>query len=548
MARRMEIESKYSIPDMQTLQRLAALRELGAYRIVPRGAIDVVDRYFDTRDHDLLHGGFACRRRRIGSGGEVTVTVKGIGGVRGTIHEREEHEVRVAGDLPPQDWPPGPARDLVLRLAHGEPLVEILVLRQHRLQRDIRRNGRRVALLCLDRVEVQAANSSVSYELEIEVSPFGSSADLRQVDRLLEEYALAPAARSKFERALALVGAAPVAEVADAVQAELPRNTRAPAPGTAKKRGKRDIGIEARDPMHEAGRKILRFHYERMLAKEEGTRDGGDAEDLHDMRVATRRQRAALRIVEPFFRGKAVRPIRDGLRTTGRHLGAVRDLDVQLEAGRAWQAQQDAVGAAALAPLLGAWETRRAASRTTMLDYLDGSEWSTFKEAAERFFDSPDVASIPPPGGAPRATLVTHVVPEEIYRHYGALCAFEPVLAWAAVDVLHGMRIEAKRLRYVLEFFREVLGPTADDAIQPLVALQDHLGLLQDAVVTIGFVREFLGGPVAMVQPTAAVAAGRYLESRETAILELRRTLGRPWSRVGSADFKSSLARAVAAL
>jgi hypothetical protein len=74
------------------------------------------------------------------------------------------------------------------------------------------------------------------------------------------------------------------------------------------------------------------------------------------------------------------------------------------------------------------------------------------------------------------------------------------------------------------------------------------LGELQDAVVTIGLIRDFLAGPGAAANPGAAAAAGRHLESRELRIQELRRGLDGPWSAVSSSAFKSCLSRAVAAL
>ena len=50
------------------------------------------------------------------------------------------------------------------------------------------------------------------------------------------------------------------------------------------------------DHIAEAGRKVLRFHLARMLDREDGTRSGIDPVDVHKMRVATRRQRAAWRV------------------------------------------------------------------------------------------------------------------------------------------------------------------------------------------------------------------------------------------------------------
>ena len=60
-------------------------------------------------------------------------------------------------------------------------------------------------------------------------------------------------------------------------------------------------GVTADDHLAEAGRKVLRFHLARMIAREEGTRAGKDAEELHAMRVATRRQRAAWRVFGEAF-------------------------------------------------------------------------------------------------------------------------------------------------------------------------------------------------------------------------------------------------------
>jgi hypothetical protein len=55
-------------------------------------------------------------------------------------------------------------------------------------------------------------------------------------------------------------------------------------------------GVLADDVLSEAGRKVLAYHFNQMLLHEEGTRLGVDIEELHDMRVATRRMRAAFEV------------------------------------------------------------------------------------------------------------------------------------------------------------------------------------------------------------------------------------------------------------
>src|SRR6202012_5072817 len=67
-----------------------------------------------------------------------------------------------------------------------------------------------------------------------------------------------------------------------------------------------------------------------LRAKEPGTRLGEDPEELHDMRVATRRLRAALSLFEAVLPVRA-RVFRADLGWLARLRGAVRDLDVQLE-------------------------------------------------------------------------------------------------------------------------------------------------------------------------------------------------------------------------
>jgi CHAD domain-containing protein len=321
------------------------------------------------------------------------------------------------------------------------------------------------------------------------------------------------------------------------------------APEILPRRKTRRFGVRPADPMSEAGRKILRMHFEEMIAKEAGTRSGEDPEELHDMRVATRRQRAALRIVSPHLRRKATRPVRDGLRALGGVLGAVRDLDVLLDAACAYRSTLPAEEARAFQVLVDSWTRRRDAARVQMLAHLHGQAYADFKEEYARFLDTPGAgARVPTAGETPRPTLVAHVVPAEIWAHYAAVRAFGTVLPWASFEVLHALRIESKGLRYLLEFFREGLDPCVEEAIEAVVAVQDHLGELQDAVVTIALVRDFLAAPEAAASPEAATAAGRYLESRQSRIQELRGGVARPWIGVSAPAFKACLARAAAAL
>src|SRR3954449_8307610 len=71
---------------------------------------------------------------------------------------------------------------------------------------------------------------------------------------------------------------------------------------------------------------------EELFSSSEGVLDTSDIERVHDMRVATRRLRAALEIFEPCFDAAAFRPALRDVKRLADALGARRDPDVQLAA------------------------------------------------------------------------------------------------------------------------------------------------------------------------------------------------------------------------
>ncbi|MEJ2326812.1 MAG: CHAD domain-containing protein, partial [Chromatiaceae bacterium] len=89
-----------------------------------------------------------------------------------------------------------------------------------------------------------------------------------------------------------------------------------------------ELAIQTLDLRKDAARKPLYFHFLRKLYHEPGTRLGEDIEELHDMRVATRRMRAAFQVFGDYLDMDKMKVFLKGLRRTGRALGAVRDLDV----------------------------------------------------------------------------------------------------------------------------------------------------------------------------------------------------------------------------
>jgi CHAD domain-containing protein len=305
-------------------------------------------------------------------------------------------------------------------------------------------------------------------------------------------------------------------------------------------------GVTADDHVAEAGRKLLRFHFARMLAREAGTRDGKDAEELHSMRVATRRMRAAWRVFGDGFRTDRTKRYRSRLREIAGRLGAVRDLDVLLDAADGYRDDLPGPDQSALDPLLGNWRAVREDARVLLLRELDSDGYRRFVEDFRVFVQTEGAAVLPVAPTEPHR--IRDTAPTRIWRTYERVRAYEPVLRWADVETLHDLRIAAKRLRYALEFVREPLGAPVEPLIARVVALQDHLGLLHDADVAASMARTFLVERAGTLSSTQSSAIGRYLVSREREVGRLRRSVGGPWRGIAGVRFRRGLGRIVAVL
>ncbi len=356
-----------------------------------------------------------------------------------------------------------------------------------------------------------------------------------------------------FNQELTFAPLAP--EPAQAIDASLTASSAAvTAPETTVTSGGPEIPpIQPDDPMSEAGRKVLYLHFTRMLANEPGTRLGQDIEALHDMRVATRRMRAAFQVFAPYYAAKALAPFQKRLRRTGRTLGAVRDLDVLIDKARAYQAGLSPDQAASLELLVVHWQARREVARRQMLKYLDSRAYREFTEDFAVFLSTPGASALEMPPGEPPLEQVRHVVPGLIFARFEAVRAYEAILAGAPVTTLHRLRIDCKWLRYALEFFRDVLGPEAPDLIKQVVAMQDLLGALQDAHVAEGLVAEFLAQQRGSKRkrkkgPPPLEGVESYRTAQQATQQELLTRFPGPWAELIGYDFRRALSLAVAAL
>ena len=238
---------------------------------------------------------------------------------------------------------------------------------------------------------------------------------------------------------------------------------------------------------------VLRTQFAEMQDHEPGTRLGEDPEELHDMRVPTRRMRAAMKVFEEALPEQASW-LREELRWVARALGDVRDLDVQIERFQAWQEEADEESSGFLDRILTITHKRRAEARKNMLETLDSVRYerllTSFAEML-RLGPAAELELAQTNGNDQVGEPVTAAAPALIsdrYRKWSK--AAKRLDETSSPEAFHDVRKKGKRLRYTLEFVSEVYGRPVQKLVKPLKALQDDLGDHQDAVVTAAYLRE----------------------------------------------------------
>ncbi len=525
-----EIEWQFDALDLRPVERwLATLPTLaveaaegGTVTALARTPRRQVDSYLDTDDWRIARAGFVVRIRRRGRHDEVTLKDTQPAEGSGLRHRLEVTEV-----LPPSGLtglgPDGPVGRRLHAIVGLRPLHEVLQVRTRRRPFALRVGGVDAAEVALDDTMIVVGDGQRPMRLrrvEVEVQLEWLDALEPVVEQLRVSCGLQPARLSKFEAGLLAAGE------------EIP--------------GTPDLGptdVSAASTMGELAFAVLRRQLAVIRDKEPGTRLGEDPEELHDMRVATRRLRAALSLFEGVLPVRA-QVFREELGWLGRLLGAVRDLDVQLQnlagmraadvdrTGHDVDGRDDAERPDPLAELTALLEAERSAARAAMLSGLDSVRWERLAKGLTAMVQQ----------GPARRSLATRV-PAEIglpdlvlARHAKVAKAAKRAKRSGLVTDFHGLRIRCKRLRYALEFSADVYGGATSRFVRELTVLQDELGEMQDAEVASLQLAALATGEATLPAATIFVMGGVAERDRRKVrrLLkrlpgELPRTRGRAW-------------------
>ena len=248
----------------------------------------------------------------------------------------------------------------------------------------------------------------------------------------------------------------------------------------------RDYSSKVRIPLRssqtaaEAARSIHLSLLQAMQANETGTRLDLDSEFLHDFRVAIRRTRSALTQIKGVFPPAELEFFRGELSWLGGCTGPTRDLDVYLLKFDRLQAALPGASGRDLEPLRAFLEATQKREQKRLVEVLDSDRYRSLIQSWHGFLTHPPAgdAELCPNAGRP----AMEVARERIWKIYRRIVKKgRTVHADTPVEVLHEIRIDGKKLRYLLEFFSGFFpGGEIAAPIKALKRLQDNLGDLND--------------------------------------------------------------------
>jgi triphosphatase len=450
-----EIELKLEVDPKDVARIKRHLSRLSDATPLARTLVSI---YFDTAGWKLREHHLSLRVRRIGR--EYVQTVKGDGGPATGLYDRTEWEHAIRGPRPDLSWttqtPLGPLR-------HGKAAASLRPLFQTRIRRTTYRLARSGTVIAatLDQGSVRAGSRRCALcELELELSR-GAPLALFRVARALGEVApLHLSIKTKADRGYELLrekGAAPG-----------PESTRVFPTAVA----------------GGAFQTIARGCLRQVIASEKAVL-ACDGEALHRMRTALRRLRTAIRVFSGMLDEAEAARIMVELRWMSGALGPARDVDVFIadvvRPLRARHAHDRGVSR-----ICRNFERRRRLLYGQVANSLQSKRFRHLELDVARWIEAGRwVTSQGGSGSRRRDGPVTLLAAEELTRRRKKLIKAGRRLTELSRKSRHRLRIRAKKLRYIVEFFSDLFpgkkrAKRCRAILSSLEDLQDSLGALND--------------------------------------------------------------------
>lgn len=458
--------------------------------------------YFDTPDRAFLRAGASLRVRRSGRRRVQTLKLRnGVG-----PFSRGEWEWSVPTDRPEL----GHLASTPLAGLAGEGVSAVFTAQVRRSEWLLREDDAVIAVT-LDLGAIRAGRTEEAIrELELELKEGEALPLLRLAQALQHSTPMVLGAESKADRGWRLLTGEPRA---------------------VEKAGEPELRADA--SVAESFRRIAGAALAALVASQPAAA-AGVVEGVHAMRVATRRLRALLALFRPYLAEEAERRFTAELRAMGRVLGEARDWDVFCTQTLV-QAQGDGVDEALIRRLGAAAQERRQAAHGRLCAWLREPGLTGLVLGLAAWAEDPAALSGEADGGAPAEALsepLADLAPELERRLARQVRRRGRGIRHRSEEELHELRKALKKLRYAVEFLAPLHKPRRLKAyLHGCRALQEHLGGLNDAVVTVSLAEQLGGGADGLepaIEALRAWAEGKRARSREH--------LRKAWRRFRDAD------------
>jgi CHAD domain-containing protein len=247
-------------------------------------------------------------------------------------------------------------------------------------------------------------------------------------------------------------------------------------------KAKRIKGIKCKSVASAGIKLVLLTRFEELYGFHETALDWGDPEGVHSMRVASRRLRSALRDFTPYLRKRALSGVLKELKDIADALGEVRDQDVAIMALEKIVHHAPEELSPALQQFIGVRREVRDRAREELKATLEQTE---LKELESAFVASVEEATATRDPAKPQITFqeMSRVVILGRLKELEKLSVglYQPY----EIEILHDMRIAAKRLRYAIELFQQCWRRSIAGYAKRTAGIQTALGDVHDCDVWI---------------------------------------------------------------
>ncbi|ALX13839.1 metal-chelation protein CHAD [Burkholderia cepacia JBK9] len=255
------------------------------------------------------------------------------------------------------------------------------------------------------------------------------------------------------------------------------------------------------------------------LGNERGVLDHDDPEFVHQMRVALRRLRTLMRFFPRFADRAWQDTLGADLRWVAALLGTVRDWDVfSTESLPALIAADGGDG-----DWDGTLDAARAQSMAARVELRQALHSARYARLTLGWLEWLGTLALPAAEGDDAPSLRRHAT-KRVRRLFGHLYA-SPSLTSLDTAARHQVRIDAKRLRYALEFFASLASRrTRNETVKTLTRVQGVLGEANDTMVALHHLEQLAAPPyqLGFVRGYGAALEQRAARDAETLLASLR--------------------------